>query len=149
MTTTITTSRDYYASVESAARSLIQDYGVMPNDSDIYDAIHQRADSAVIYCSDCDDILRFSNNDNAAFEEMGSECIEGKTSVSEVNTVLAYNAYARDLRNALSEMDEDEAHALLSHVQCDDCGEWHDEASEALECCEEDEDESYADEVKA
>ncbi len=130
------TRHDYYNEVDSDALSLVGDYGVMPDEHGIHDAVHERADSAVIYYSDCDDILRFTLNRNAAFDQMGPDCIAGKESTSEVNTVLAYFAYSQDLYNALEKVDEDDAHAALNHVQCEACDEWHDTAEEAAECCE-------------
>ena len=134
------TRHDYYNEVDEDALSLVSDYGVMPDEEGIHDAVHETADSAVIYYSDCDDILRFTLNRNAAFEEFGAECMEGKDSVEQINTVLAYAAYCRDLYNALAKVDEDDAHAALNHVQCEACDEWHDEAPEATECCADEED---------
>ncbi len=137
----IKSSHDYYEHVEDSAREMVKYSGLMPNDSDIYDTVHEWTDNSVIYYTDCANILHFSANNNAAFEEMGPECIEGKTSVSEVNTVLAYFAYSRDLSTALTQIEEDEAHELLKHVQCEECDSWHENETEAQECCAEEDEE--------
>lgn len=132
---------DYYERVSDHARSIVEETGAMPGDSEVHDAVHEAADSAVIYYTDCDEILRFTRNRDAAFDAMGPDCIAGKESTSEVNTVLAYFAYSQDLNEALHEMDEDEAHALAGHHQCEECDEWHEDESDATECCEADKEE--------
>ena len=133
----INTRSDYYERVDDHARSIVEYTAAMPGDSEVYDSVHERAASAVIYYTDCDEILCFTNNRDAAFDAMGPECIAGKESTSEVNTVLAYFAYSQDLNEALHNMDEDEAHGLAGHHQCEECDEWHEDKSEAEDCCEE------------
>ena len=127
---------DYYERVASDARHIVEEAGAIPGESDVYDSVHGWADNAVIYYSDCDEILRFTRNRDAAFDQMGPDCVAGKESSSEINTVLAYFAYSQDVNEALHEMDEDEAHSLAGHHQCEECDEWHEVESDATECCE-------------
>jgi hypothetical protein len=135
--TQINTRSNYYDSVADNARSLISEAGAMPGNNEVHDAVNEAADSAVIYSSDCNEILRFTRNRDAAFTQIGPDCIAGKESASEVNTVLAYFAYSQDLQEALHEMDDDEAHELAGHHQCGECDEWHEDESESTECCQE------------
>jgi len=135
MSESTTCKADYYERVSDNARSIVEHTAAMPGDSDVYEAVNEAADGAVIYYTDCDEILRFTNNRDAAFEQMGPECIAGKESTSEINTVLAYFAYSQDLSEAPHNMDEDEAHELAGHHQCEECDEWHEDKSEAEDCC--------------
>jgi hypothetical protein len=150
------TYSDYITEVRDSARYIVEQGDTVPSEDhqgSIYDRVHEWADNAVTYYADCDDILRFTENRNAAFEEYGPECIEGKDSVEQINTVLAYAAYNRDLCNAISAIDDDEAHELLGHVECEACAEWHDgdynpnekpprtAEQRATECCADEEDE--------
>jgi len=138
------TYSDYITGVRDSAEEIVKMGDTIPSEDhlgSVYDRVHEWADNAVIYYGDCDDILRFTENRNAAFEEFGPECIEGKDSIEQINTVLAYAAYHRDLCNAISAIDDDEAHELLGHVECEACDEWHDTAEAATECCADEEDE--------
>ena len=141
-----TCKADYYERVDDHARSIVEHTAAMPGDEAVYESVHEAADSAVIYDTDCDEILRFTNNRDAAFDAMGPDCIAGKETTSQVNVVLAYFAYSQDLNEALHAMDEDEAHELAGHHQCThawksevagliSCGEWHEDAEGAEDCC--------------
>ena len=130
-----TCKADYYERVDGNARSIVEHTAAMPGTSVVYDAANELADNSVIYYTDCDEILRFTNNRDAAFDAMGPDCIAGKESTSEVNTVLAYFAYLQDLNEALHAMDEDEAHELAGHHQCERCDEWHEDEEDAEDCC--------------
>ena len=137
---------DYYERVADDAAIVVENAAAMPGEEAVHNAVHEMADSAVIYYAACDEILRFTRNRDAAFDSMGPECIAGKESASEVNTVLAYFAYSQDLSEALHGMDEDEAHALAGHHQCTHawksevaglipCDEWHEDKDDAEDCC--------------
>lgn len=130
-----TCKADYYERVDDHARSIVEHTAAMPGDEAVYESVHEAADSAVIYDTDCDEILRFTNNRDAAFEQMGPDCIAGKETASQVNVVLAYFAYSQDLNEALHAMDEDEAHELAGHHQCEKCDEWHEDKDDAEDCC--------------
>ena len=137
---------DYYERVRDNARSIVEHTAAMPGDEAIYEAVNETADGAVIYDYQCDEILRFTRNRDAAFEQIGPECIAGKETASQVNVVLAYFAYSQDLSEALHNMDEDEAHGLAGHHQCEHewrskaglmipCEEWHEDKDDAEDCC--------------
>ena len=137
---------DYYERVRDNARSIVEHTAAMPGDEAIYEAVNETADGAVIYDYQCDEILRFTRNRDAAFEQIGPECIAGKETASQVNVVLAYFAYSQDLSEALHGMDKDEAHELAGHHQCTHawkskvaglipCEEWHEDKDDAEDCC--------------
>ncbi len=136
--------QSYKSSVQEDAENIVKEQhendGSLPSTENgrYYDRTHERADSEVTYYSTCDDILRFSNNDNAAFDHIGSDVLDGKKSRQEVNTVLAYFAYCQDLCEALSNIDDEEAMDLCGYDhECpsEHCSERYKEENEAEYCC--------------
>jgi len=136
--------QSYRASVREDAEGIVIEQntvdGSLPSteNGEYYDRAHERADSEVTYYHTCDKILGFSNNDNAAFDHMGSDCLAGKNSREEVNTVLAYFAYHQDLCEALGEIDDEKALDLCGYDhECpsEDCSERYKEEDEAENCC--------------
>ena len=61
---------DYYERVRDNARSIVEHTAAMPGDEAIYEAVNETADGAVIYDYQCDEILRFTRNRDAAFEQI-------------------------------------------------------------------------------
>ena len=136
--------QSYRTSVQEDAESIVKEQnendGTLPStdNGEYYDRVHERADSEVSYYSTCDAILRFSNNDNAAFDHIGSDCLDGKESRQEVNTTLAYYAYHQDLCEALGGIDDEKALDICGYDhEClsEDCSERYKEEDEAENCC--------------
>ena len=136
--------QSYRTSVQEDAESIVKEQnendGTLPStdNGEYYDRVHERADSEVTYYSTCDDILMFSKNDNAAFDHIGSDCLDGKESRQEVNTTLAYYAYHQDLCEALGGIDDEKALDICGYDhEClsEDCSERYKEEDEAENCC--------------
>jgi len=132
------TDSDYRESVEGDAYHLISDHvdradviGIngLPSGSDLLgwdsvtDALHERADSECTYHSTCDDIVKHSNNSNAAFNHMGDNALHGCKSNEEVQTRLAYYAYYEDLAHALNEIGAEMVAEILAVEECEECSE--------------------------
>ena len=65
------------------------------------DLTHERVDSHVTYTSDCLDILNFSSNDSAYFDDFGA--LEA-TGFTEAVQKMAYAALSRNVGEALSNL---------------------------------------------
>ena len=106
---------DYRISVQEDAEYIVKEEnendGTLPSGcpDQYYDRAHERADSEVTWSSTCDAILMFSHNDNALFECMGGEALEGLDSKDQVSQRLAYYAYYQDLSEALHGIDDEES----------------------------------------
>ena len=133
-----TSHKDYRESIDSDAHGLINDYvdradvvGIsgLPSGSDllgwdsVMDALHGMADSECTYHSTCADILRYSNNSNAAFNHMGDDALHGCKSTEEVNTRLAYYAYYEDLAQGIHGIGSETVAEILEIEECEECGE--------------------------
>ena len=130
---------EYERSIMGTAKEIISNGDEIPSEDYMgeYNArIHEEADNAVIYTHRCMDILRFSSNENAAFDHVGIEALDGKETFSGVMTVLAYYAYSQDLSEVVYGFSDDEAHEIIGHHQCEECDEWHDDEDGAAECCD-------------
>ena len=92
-------------------------------DADPHDSIHEAAGNWTIYTSHCLQIMRESHNEDAAFDHMGSEAIDGCQSWSDVVSRLAFFAVHQDIVDALSEWSAEDKLEARDEALCDECGE--------------------------
>ena len=124
-----TPTGDYRESVEEHLHSLIRDSGLSV--TDIYggalnERIHEAADSACIYYSECAVIVASSSNENAIFNQLGGAALQDCGSMQDVKTRVAYYAYSQDLHDALGRMGDSDVGEVLGHDCCEDCGDFYD-----------------------
>ena len=95
------TYQDYWTEVRELADYFseggrwTEDYG---QDTDINDAMHETIDghAYIIYYTEAHDVLKFSPNDNAYYEEMGENPAGG---YNEMAPPMAYFAMLADIRD--------------------------------------------------
>lgn len=100
------TEQEYWADVTRIAEDV---YEREVAGDDRHDVIHEEVDSSqwVIYTARAMRVLQYSSNDDAIFEEMGSDAMNGVNAMSEVYTRAAYYALARDVNDYIDN-NEDE-----------------------------------------
>jgi len=91
--------------------------------ADPYDSIHESADTYVIYTSRCIQILTESSNEDAAFDHMGSDALDGCGSFSEVMSRLAYYAVHQDLCEEYGRLSDWDKLEARDESLCADCEE--------------------------
>jgi len=97
--------QDYHASVESAAQGIKDEYcqGGYNGDRDqLIEAIDSCADGHVIYTSQAQECLLYSNNDYAGIDELGADGFDWKSGIPW--SQLAYFAFRQDLCEELDSM---------------------------------------------
>jgi Uri superfamily endonuclease len=103
--------KDYYDDVRSMSEGIRQEFADYvkrdkPSSDDarewLQDYIHESCDGAsrVIYTSEAMDCLRYSDNDEAGIEELGSEGFDWSDGIPW--SQLAYFAFRRDVEEQLS-----------------------------------------------
>lgn len=92
-------------------------------DADPHDVISDAARNWTIYTSHCHRIMRESRNEDAAFDHMGSDALDGCESFSDVVTRLAYFAVHQDIVDALSEWSAEDKLEARDEALCDECGQ--------------------------
>lgn len=126
------TAQEYFADVMTIAEEAIQ---AEHDGGDLYDVVHENVDSSqwVIYTYRAKKVLEFSSNDDAAFEEMGKEALDGCESFADVCVRLAYFAMCADVNDVIaSDRDEIEERLGLNKEE-DEEEEEEEESTEAAE----------------
>ena len=111
----------YWEEIEQSVQCVVES---LPEwDADPGDSIHERAENWTIYTSHCHRIMEESRNEDAAFDHMGSDALDGCKSFSDVVTRLAYFAVHQDIADALSEWSDEDKLEARDEGLCDECGE--------------------------
>ena len=114
------TRSEYYEEVDDDARDIVKQRG---GTEDCQETISEWADNTCIYTLDCEDIVRFSRNDNALFDHMGSDALTGCDSVADASALMALFAYYQDVNDAIQGFDDDEVNEILERGGCENCSE--------------------------
>ena len=67
-----------------------------------------------------------SPNEDAIFDQLGSDALQDCGSMGEVKCRVAFYAYSQDLHDALGSMNDSEVGEVLEHDCCEDCGDYYD-----------------------
>ncbi len=114
-------TQSYREEIEDSVQCVVES---LPEwDADPHDSIHERAENWTIYTSHCHQIMRESRNEDAAFDHMGSDALDGCQSFSDVVTRLAFFAVHQDIVDALSEWSDEDKLEARDEALCEDCGE--------------------------
>lgn len=101
--------REYRADVRSYAEDILRAVsdGEIEDSDALETRLHETCDGSerIIYTSKALDVLRWTEHDDAALEEMGSDALASVDTSSEVYTRLAYFALRADISEALERFD--------------------------------------------
>lgn len=92
-------------------------------DADAGDSIHQTAENWTIYTGKCHYVMRESRNEDAGFEHMGPDVLDGCQSFSDVVTKLAFWAVYQDLWDEYGRWSDEDKLEARDEGLCDECGE--------------------------
>lgn len=111
----------YNDEIEESVRSIVE--GLPEWDADASDAIHQTAENWTIYTGKCHYVMEESRNEDAGFEHMGSDVLDGCQSFDDVVTKLAFWAVYADLWAEMGTLSDADKLVIRGEDHCEDCGE--------------------------
>lgn len=101
------TYKEYRESVESFAQEAHERIADGEDEGDVFHEITDNADW-VIYPAHSIAVLAHSENDDAAFDELGKDALDGCDSTASVYTRLAFYAMRQDIMEAQADIAKDE-----------------------------------------
>lgn len=96
---------EYYTSCRDIARDILHDVasGEITDSDMLWNVVHENVDGSgwIIYTAQHLQVLRYSENDDTGFDEMGSDLLSGADSCGQVYQRLAFFAMRADVEEAI------------------------------------------------